>query len=101
MNTKSSKDLETLINALDLSELPVEEQEEILIDINDLVIKGAMVRIVERMDEKTRDKFSDFLDTLPNEDQIADFIEKHVPNSENVVKETIADYADDILAVTR
>ena len=99
--TEPKTDLELITEALDLSELPTEEQEEILIDIQDLVLKGTMVRVLEQMDEPTQEEFSKLMDSAPSEDEIADFIEAHVPNSDEMVQDTIAEFADDILAVTK
>ena len=98
---QSMSDLDILTDALDLSELPVEEQEEILVDINDLVLQATITKIIEVMDEKTRDEFSMLIDSGPSDEAVADFIEAHVPNSDELVQETIQDFADDILAVTK
>jgi 5S rRNA maturation endonuclease (ribonuclease M5) len=102
MSTSETKtDLETITEALDLSELPVEEQEKLLVDIQELVLKGTMARLVEQMDEKTRNEFSLLMDSDPTGDQVADFIEAHITDSDKIVQETIADFANDILAVTK
>lgn len=97
MNDEQTK---TLLDAFDLAELEPEEQEEILLDLSDLVFKGTMVRVIEQMDDETRDQFNTLLDSDANEDEVQAFIEKYVPDADALVKETIDELRDDILAVT-
>jgi hypothetical protein len=92
---------EEIVQALNLEELPEEEQEEILLDLNELVVKGTLIRLVEGMDEKTQKKFDELLSTEPSEDVVDEFIQKHVPNADNAVKETIAELTNDILVATK
>jgi hypothetical protein len=90
-----------LLDALDLSELEPEEQEELLLDIGDLIFKGTLVRLIERMDDRTRDAFNRLLADNASEDVIQNFIQTHVPDADSAVGETIAELRDDILAVTK
>ncbi len=90
-----------IIEALNLAELPEAEQEEMLLDLQDLVFKGTMVRLIEMMDEKTREEFSALLDKDAAEEEIEAFIEKHVPNADAVAQDTMDELTDDILAVTK
>jgi 6-pyruvoyl-tetrahydropterin synthase len=99
--TKDTADIKEITEALDLSELPTKEQEEILVDINDLVVKGTIIRILERMDEKNKNDFAEFLNTNPSGEEIANFIDAHVSNADEIVQETITDFANDILAVIK
>ncbi len=99
--TKDTANIREITEALDLSELPTKEQEEILVDINDLVVKGTIIRILERMDEKNKNDFAEFLNTNPSGEEIANFIDAHVSNADDIVQETITDFASDILAVTK
>jgi hypothetical protein len=94
-------DYEILTDALDLSELPIEEQEEILIDIQDLVLQGTILGALERMDDQARDDFSQLMDEDPSEEDIESFLYSRVPTIDEIVKQTIADFAGDILAVTK
>ncbi len=91
----------SIIDALNLKELPEEAQEEILLDLNDLIYKGTMIRLVERMDEKTRIAFSKILDEHVSDEEVEAFIQKHVPNSAAAMQESIDELTSDILTVTK
>jgi L-asparaginase/Glu-tRNA(Gln) amidotransferase subunit D len=94
------KNFTNILDALDLAELPETEQEEILLDLNDLIYKGTMVRLIEKMDEATRDEFAKLLDGNATEDQIEAFIEANVPEADALLQETVEEMTNDILAVT-
>ncbi len=89
-----------VIDALDVGSLPVEEQEALLLDLNELVFKGSMVRLIERMDEATREEFTALVDSDADDDVVEAFLRQHVPDADTAVSETIADITDDILSVT-
>ncbi len=91
---------EAILKALDIEDLSEKEQEEILLDLNDLIMRGSMVRLIERMDEKTRDDFAVLMDRDAPQEEIEAFLAERVPGAEAAVAETIADLRDDILAVT-
>jgi hypothetical protein len=99
MSTKSSE-LPSLLKALQLSELEPNEQEKILLDIDELIFKGTMIRIMEQMNEKSREKFTVLLESDSPEEDIEKFIEIHAPNADSAVIETIKELTDDMLAVT-
>jgi len=90
----------TLIEALDLASLTPEEQEELLLDLNELVYKGTLMRLVGMMDDKTKTDFEKLLESEADEEEIEDFLEKRVPESGKAVEDTIQELRDDMLAVT-
>jgi hypothetical protein len=89
-----------LLEALNLKDLSIEEQEELLLDLNDLVYKGAMMRLLEAMDPDTRTAFDVLLDSDPAEEKIQDFLEQNVPGADQAIRDTIEDLRGDILAAT-
>lgn len=95
-----SKNKIDILEALDISALPQDEQEELLLDLQSLVYKGSLIRLIEKMDEETQEKFNSFLDTNPDEEAVMAFIYEHIADADSVVKETLADIQSDILAVT-
>ncbi len=99
MNTTT--DLKKIMDALHIEALAPEEQEEILLDLNSLIFKGSLVRLVEKMDDDTREEFNAFVETDPSEEQMDAFLKEKVPGTDEAVKEAIEDLASDILAVTK
>lgn len=100
MTKLTEQDAQKLLEALDISELSPEEQEELLLDLGDLVFRGSMLRLIERMDDKTKDDFNALMDTDPSEDSVIDFLYSRIPEADQAVEETLADIRSDILAVT-
>jgi hypothetical protein len=98
MDTKQTLNI---VDALNLSELAPEEQEEILLDINELILKGTLVRLAEQMDEKTRNEFEALLDQDSSEEEIEAFLEKNVPEADTAMEEAVAELTNDILAATK
>jgi hypothetical protein len=91
---------EPIIQALNLKQLSKTEQEEILLDLNELLFKGTLVRLLERMDEKTQEEFDALLSSDASEEVVEKFLKKHVPHADAAVEETITELTNDILAVT-
>jgi len=96
----TESDLSPVLEALDFSELPAAEQEELLLDLNALIFRGSMVRLVERMDEPAREEFSKLMEGSPSEQEIEGFLRDRVADADGAVAETVRDIADDILAAT-
>lgn len=88
--------LDTLVETLRLSELPKSEQEEVLLEVQDLVVQGALVKMLERMDESLKDEFSALIDG-DDEDAIEAFVEAHVPDADQIIEEAIADVTEEML----
>jgi len=88
------------MQALDMGGLSPKEQESLLLDLNSLIFRGSMVRLVERMDESAREQFSKLVDKGGSEDQIEAFLQAHVPDADAAVAEAVKEISDDILAVT-
>jgi Protein of unknown function (DUF5663) len=101
MDTHSKTDFKAITDALEFDEMTPEEQEELMLDLGNLIYNGTMLRIMERMDEKYKDDFHALIDKNAPEEELAEFIEKHVPNADAAVEETVAELTRDILAVTK
>lgn len=91
---------EKLVAALDISALPMKEQEELLLDLNSLIFKSSLVRMIENMDEATREEFSALLDKNVDEEELQMFLLDRVPGAETAVQEAVETLSDDILAVS-
>ena len=92
--------LTQVLDALDLSELPIEEQEEILIDLNKLVFHETILRLYERLDAKSKQEFLALLENNPDDSAVEAFLREKVFDPESAVAETVKEISDDILAVT-
>ncbi|MDO8623826.1 MAG: hypothetical protein Q7R54_00510 [bacterium] len=88
-----------ILSALHLELLTPREQEEILLTLGDIVFRGTLVRLIERMDEKTRDDFAALLAANASPEKVEEFLKKRVPGGESSAAETLSDLASDLRAV--
>lgn len=91
--------VETLLEVLDIEGLPPEEQEDLLLELNEIIFKGTFVKLLERMDDATKDDFDQLMSGEPSEDQVMAFLQERVPDADQAVEETIQELRDDILSV--
>ena len=91
------KTKQDIFDAINMHSLPQEEQEEFLIDLQSLVYKNTLVRLIERMDEATKEDFNTFLTTNPDEDAVLAYIYKKIPDADALVDQVIAQMQNDIL----
>ena len=95
------KPTQDMLDVLGLSGLSEEEQQNLLIDMQELIFKGSIIRMLERMNEEEKDSFNAYLSSSPSEDAMMDYLEQHVPSAKEAILDTIADVKSDILAVTQ
>lgn len=92
--------LDSIIQALEIDQLPPEEQEDALLKLNELVFRGSIMRMLAQMDEPTKEAFGKLVEGDAPEEALQAFIEQHVPNADQAVADTVAALTSDILAVT-
>jgi hypothetical protein len=90
-----------LIDALGLDELSPEQQEELLLELNEVIFRGSLVRLIERMDESAKADFAELMQKDPSEAEVSAFLAERVPDADQAVAETVADLTDDILSVSQ
>jgi hypothetical protein len=91
---------EQILDMLGIADLAPEEQEAALLDIEELIYKGTMVRLVERMDDQVRDKFEKLLESDADEEAVEAFLTEHVPDADQAVAEAVAELQNVILEDT-
>ncbi len=91
---------QSILNAVEFDELAPEEQEAFLLDLNSLIFRGAVLRTIERMDERTRNDWYRLVSEQASEDKMRQFLTRRVPGADLALAETVETLADDILFVT-
>ena len=86
--------------ALDLEAFPLEEQNELLLDLNSVIFKKSLVRMIENMSEATRDEFAALMENEASEEEIEAFLTTKVPGADEAIAEAVETLTDDILAVS-
>ncbi len=100
MDTPKPAQADALLEALDMESLSPEEQEALLTDLNDLIYRGSMVRLLERMDDASRAAFEALVESDASEEEVEAFIQEHVPDADQAILEAVKEISDDILAAT-
>jgi hypothetical protein len=90
-----------MLAVLGLQNLPEAEQQELLLDMQHLIFKGSVIRMLERMSEESKEAFNTYLESNPSEDDMMEYLEQNVPEAKDAIIETIADLKNDILADTQ
>lgn len=88
------------MEALDLEALPLEEQNELLLDLNSVIFKKSLVRMIENMSDATRAEFAALMENEASEEDMEAFLTTKVPRAEEAVQEAVETLTDDILAVS-
>lgn len=85
-----SKDI---VKDLGLDKLTPSEQEKMLLQIGDIIFKRIMMRVVEELDEATKNDFDKLLDS-PNKDQntILNFLQERLPGYDSLIAEEVSGF---------
>lgn len=88
--------IETLISALNLSAYSQEKQEQIILNISDTLFKGTLVRLVERMDDATRNDLNTLMESDISSEDVVTFLKERVSGADEVVHEVLHEITNDI-----
>lgn len=90
----------TLLTALGIDQLELNERVEMLNDLRELIFEGTLVRLLETMGAAEKDALDELLAADADEDTVLAFLKERVPQADDAVADTIAELESDILAVT-
>lgn len=93
--------MKDILSLLGLEEMNEQEQQTTLLDLQTLIFKGSVVRMLGIMSEDAKDAFNEYLSTNPSEEDMMTYLETNVPGAEQAVLDTIAELKNDILADTQ
>jgi len=86
---------ENLIKELGLESLPPERQMEIVLGIGRVIQQNVILRILDELPEKDKEDFDKFLKEERNEEEITKFLEKRIPNLDDIVNEEIEKFREE------
>lgn len=98
MNTANA--YQSILDAVEFDELTKEEQESFLLELNSVIYKGAVIRALERMDDRTRRAWYELIRRNASAEEMERFLSRRAQVAETALADTIESLADDILAVT-
>lgn len=88
-----------ILDALNLNAYSEREQERLLLALSDAIFKSALMRLMARMDDATRDEFAALVDADAAPGVVDDFLAKRVPDADRAVSEAFDDLAADLAAL--
>ena len=89
-----------ILEALGVQDLTEEEQQNMLLDLQSLLFRGSIIRMLEQMNEQQKNAFNEYLEVNPSEEDMMAYLEKNVPDAEGAIRDTLAELKNDILAST-
>jgi len=97
--TKMQKILQqNIIKDLGLDVLPEKEQEEAILSIGRLIFTAVLIRVMEELDEKSKDEFDKLLAEKPDDEKaILDFLKSKIANLDEIVNEEVAAFKKESL----
>ncbi len=81
----------TIIQELDLTDLPNDEADEIITGIGSIIMEVALGKVTDSLDDKNVISFEKILQAADGEDkqdQLDLFFEEHVPNMDEIIAES-------------
>lgn len=82
-----------IIKDLGIENLPEKEQEEILLSIGRIIFQSVLIRVMDELTEKEKDKFEKILTEKQNDEKaILGFLQEKVPNLNEIVNEEVAKF---------
>ena len=84
-----------IIKELGIDQLPPEKQEEILTAMTEVLLKRLTVRVLEKLDEKQQEEFSQ-VSAGGDLEKVNQFFAANVPDYENIIQEEIGQFKEDM-----
>lgn len=89
---------QNIIKELDLDILPAREQEEALLRVGKIIFQSVLIRVMEQLNSKEKDKFTKLLTEKPDDEKaILDFLKSKIPNLNEIVNEEVASFKKESL----
>jgi hypothetical protein len=92
--------LKSLVAALNLDAVSVDEQTEVMGTMGELIFKDVLIRCIESLSEENKVEFGKLFEHNASEEEIIAWITKHIPKADTYVTEAVETLTDDIIAVT-
>jgi hypothetical protein len=89
---------QNIIKQLGIETLPEKEQEEILLRIGKIIFQSVLIRVMERLNSKEKDEFTQLLTEKPDDEKaILDFLKSKIPDLDEIVNEEVATFKKEVV----
>ncbi len=94
---------QNIIEYLGINNLDEEVREKTLLRVGKVIYQAVIMRVVELLDDEAQTKFSELLDEIGSnekrQDEILEFLQKEIPNLDEIVKEEITKIKEKTVSV--
>lgn len=94
---------QNIIEYLGIVNLDEETREKTLLRVGKIIYQAVIMRAVELLDDDAQTKFSELLDEIGSDekrqDEILEFLQKEIPNLDEIVKEEIIKIKEETVSV--
>ena len=94
---------QNIIEYLGIVNLDEETREKTLLRVGKIIYQAVIMRAVELLDDDAQTKFSELLDEIGSDekrqDEILEFLQKEIPNLDEIVKEEITKIKEETVSV--
>ena len=87
----------SLLTDLGISKLPQHEQVELLTSVGRVIYEAVFMRVMEVLKEEDQKEFGKVLDRATTDTEILSFLEDHVPDIEDIIKEEVEKFKSESL----
>lgn len=75
--------------AFDFSDYTEEQKKELINETSSMIMEASLIRSLTEAGEETQNIFQTFIVSNPSEDDMAQFIEQHLPSFQSIVLEEL------------
>lgn len=86
----------SIIEELELQDLPKEKQEEILVKMTGVLLKKIYLETFEKLEQKDREELGKMLEGETRPEQVESFLRGKIENYDGFVKKIIEDFREDV-----
>jgi len=94
---------QNIIEYLGIVNLDEETREKTLLRVGKIIYQAVIMRAVELLNDDARTRFSELLDEIGSDekrqDEILEFLQKEIPNLDEIVKEEITKIKEETVSV--
>jgi hypothetical protein len=87
----------TLADELGLSNLPEDEQQQLIIKMTEIILKRIFLETMEKLDERGRNEYEKLVDGGATPEQIEEFLKSKISDYEGMMEKVVTDFRQEMI----
>lgn len=92
---------QSIIEELDLQDLPQEKQEELLAKMGDVLFKRILLETLETLSEEDQKTFGEMIDAKKSPEEVEQFLKAKIENYDEFVKKVAEDFKSELAGMKK